>query len=113
MTTSPTELASAYALATTEEITRVRGILAAAGLAGDSVRFAYLGLLDPPRRAATEEAAVERRFRVFLHDISGAAPKDVVVSVTREEVESVTDLDTSVTGELPVLEEEFAVVEEI
>jgi primary-amine oxidase len=116
MTTTSTELASAYALATAEEITRVREILAAAGLAGDSVRFAYLGLLDPPRRAEpdqTAEAAAERRFRAFLHDVSGAAPKDVVVSVTRGEVESVTELDTSVTGELPVLEEEFAVVEEI
>ncbi|MCG2624043.1 primary-amine oxidase [Arthrobacter sp. I2-34] len=111
MTTSPTELASAYALATAGEITRVREILAAAGLVSESTRFAYLGLLDPPRRA--EQAAGDRRFRAFLHDITGAAPKDVTVSVTRGEVESATELDTSVTGELPVLDEEFAVVEEI
>jgi primary-amine oxidase len=112
MTTSPTELASAYALATAEEIARVREILANAGLAGNNARFAYLGLLDPPRRADSGESP-DRRYRVFLHDISGAAPKDVTVSATRGLVESVTELDTSVTGELPVLEEEFAVVEEI
>ncbi|MGF9661528.1 primary-amine oxidase [Arthrobacter crystallopoietes] len=110
MTISSTELSSAYALASADEITRVRRILADAGLAGENIRFAYLGLLDPPRGAASKE---DRRFRAFLHDVSGAAPKDVVVSVTRNEVESITDLDTSVTGELPVLEEEFAVVEEI
>ncbi|WP_262105241.1 primary-amine oxidase [Arthrobacter sp. Marseille-P9274] len=110
MTISSTELSSAYALASADEITQVRRILADAGLAGENIRFAYLGLLDPPRGAASKE---DRRFRAFLHDVSGAAPKDVVVSVTRDEVESVTDLDTSVTGELPVLEEEFAVVEEI
>ena len=110
MTISSTELSSAYTLASADEITRVRRILADAGLAGENIRFAYLGLLDPPRGTTSEE---DRRFRAFLHDVSGAAPKDVVVSVTRDEVESVTDLDTSVTGELPVLEEEFAVVEEI
>ncbi|GLB66767.1 primary-amine oxidase [Arthrobacter mangrovi] len=110
MTISSTELASAYALASADEITQVRRILADAGLAGENIRFAYLGLLDPPRGAAP---GADRRFRAFLHDVSGAAPKDVVVSVTRNEVESVTELDTSVTGELPVLEEEFAVVEEI
>jgi primary-amine oxidase len=110
MTISSTELSSPYALASADEISRVRRILTDAGLAGENIRFAYLGLLDPPRGTTSEE---DRRFRAFLHDVSGAAPKDVVVSVTRDEVESVTDLDTSVTGELPVLEEEFAVVEEI
>jgi primary-amine oxidase len=110
MTTSSTELASAYALASADEITRVRQILADAGLAGENTRFAYLGLLDPPRGEAPD---ADRRFRAFLHDVSGAAPKDVVVSVSRNVVESAVELDTSVTGELPVLEEEFAVVEEI
>jgi len=100
MTISSTELSSPYALASADEISRVRRILTDAGLAGENIRFAYLGLLDPPRGTTSEE---DRRFRAFLHDVSGAAPKDVVVSVTRDEVESVTDLDTSVTGELPVL----------
>ncbi|NKX54607.1 primary-amine oxidase [Arthrobacter mobilis] len=114
MTTPSTELTTAYALATAEEITRVREILAEAGLAGDNIRFAYLGLLDPPRRSAeAEDAPVQRRFRTFLHDITGGAPKDVTVSVTEGTVESVRELVTGETGELPVLEEEFAVVEEI
>lgn len=101
---------SAYQMTTSAEIAAVREILHAAGLLGESARIAYLGLLDPPR-GSSEGAAVDRRFRVFLHDVIGAAPKDAVVSVTRGTVESAVELDTAVTGELPVLEEEFEVVE--
>ncbi|MET1153599.1 primary-amine oxidase [Arthrobacter sp.] len=111
MTTAAAAAVSSYALATAEEITAVRTILAEAGLAGENTRFAYLGLLDPPRRGG--EALVERRFRAFLLDGTGAAPKDVTVSVTAGTVLTVVELDTSVTGELPVLEEEFEVVEAI
>ncbi len=39
--------------------------------------------------------------------------KDAVVSATNREVESVVERDTSVAGELPVLEEEFEMVEQI
>ncbi|MBC7762282.1 MAG: primary-amine oxidase [Candidatus Saccharibacteria bacterium] len=101
---------AAYAQASEAEIVAVRGILSDAGLLGESIRVGYLGLLGPPRGAAP---APDRRFRVFLHDVSGAAPKDVTVSVTRQRVESVVVLDTAVTGELPVLEEEFGAVEEM
>ncbi len=111
MTTAAAATVSSYALASAEEITAVRAILAEAGLAGENTRFAYLGLLDPPRRGG--EGLKERRFRAFLLDVTGAAPKDVTVSVTSGKVLTVAELDTSVTGELPVLEEEFEVVEAI
>lgn len=118
-TVSATE-ATAYALASAEEISLVRDILAEEGLVHENTRFAYLGLLDPPRQTEASAAAdgagagTNRRFRAFLHDVSpGTAPKDAVVSVTNRTVESVVELDTSVTGELPVIEEEFEVVEQI
>ncbi|MGW6174467.1 primary-amine oxidase [Arthrobacter sp. NPDC055138] len=111
MTTAAAATVSSYALASAEEVTAVRTILAEAGLAGENTRFAYLGLLDPPRRGGG--ATEDRRFRAFLLDVTGAAPKDVTVSVTSRKVLTVADLDTSVTGELPVLEEEFEVVEAI
>ncbi|WP_404499175.1 primary-amine oxidase [Arthrobacter sp. GAS37] len=100
---------SPYALTSAEDITAVRGILADAGLFDESIRIAYLGLLEPPRNAE----AVDRRFRAFLHSVSSGAAQDVTVSVTHQEVVSKVELDTSVTGELPVIEEEFEVVEEI
>jgi primary-amine oxidase len=99
----------AYALATEAEIAQVRTILSENGHFPESARVAYLGLEDP-RRDATE---TDRRFRVFLLDVDGNRPKDVVVSVTRGEVESVIELDTASSGELPVLEEEFEVVEQL
>ncbi|AMM33153.1 histamine oxidase [Sinomonas atrocyanea] len=113
---SPAEgAAGQYALATASEIEAARGILERAGLWHETTRIAYLGLVDPPRGSGAGEpgAAVDRRFRVFLHDVAGARPHDVTLSVTRGEVDDDTELDTSAAGELPVLEEEFEAVEEI
>ncbi|TFD66782.1 primary-amine oxidase [Cryobacterium ruanii] len=109
LTAETADTDTAFALPSAEELQRVRTILADAGLFGESIRVAYLGLLDPPRKAAE----TNRRFRVFLHDVSGAAPTDVIVSATHNAVESSVTLDTALTGELPVLEEEFGAVEEL
>ena len=100
---------SPYAMTSAEDITAVRAILTDTGLFHGSTRLAYLGLLDPPRGLEV----VDRRFRAFLHDVSSGSALDVVVSVTHQEIVSKAELDTSVTGELPVIEEEFEVVEEI
>ena len=107
MTTPVLQAAAVHPLASPDEITAVRSLLGSSGLLGPEKRIAYLGLLDPSRG----QEGQDRRFRVFIHDISGAAPVDAVVSLTRGEVFSVTELDTTVTGELPVLEEEFELVE--
>ncbi|SEM93708.1 primary-amine oxidase [Cryobacterium luteum] len=107
--TVPANTQAAFALPTAEELQSVRTILADAGLFGDTIRVAYLGLLDPPRGSS----ATDRRFRVFLHDVAGAAPTDVVVSATHGTIESSVTLDTALSGELPVLEEEFGAVEEV
>ncbi|MGZ4663338.1 MAG: copper amine oxidase, partial [Arthrobacter sp.] len=109
MTLAPTDTATSYRLATGAEITDVQGILRAGGLLGPEKRIAYLGLLDPARNA--QEDSEDRRFRVFIHDVSGGRPLDVTVSVTGGEVTSAVELDTAVAGERPVLEEEFEVVE--
>ena len=39
-------------------------------------------------RGGGEPGAADRRFRAFIHDVSGAAPRDVVVSLTHRTVES-------------------------
>ncbi|MFC7401317.1 primary-amine oxidase [Citricoccus sp. GCM10030269] len=104
--------AGAYALQTPEEISAVRQVLTEAGLFPASTRMAYLGLTDPAR-GTPADAPVNRRFRVFLLDTDGGPARDVVVSVTDRRVESDTELDTAETGELPVLEEEFEVVESV
>ncbi|XAS63868.1 primary-amine oxidase [Micrococcaceae bacterium Sec5.8] len=109
--TVQTDLRAPYRLTSAAEITAVQGILRTAGLLGEAQRIAYLGLVDPARSAAAE--AQDRRFRVFILDVSGGRPADVTVSVSTGEVISVVELDTAVAGELPVLEEEFEVVEQL
>ena len=87
---------SPHSLATGAEITAVRGILRSAGVLGETRRIAYLGLLDPARNAPAESE--DRRFRVFIHDISGGRPADVTVSASSGTVVSVVELDTAATG---------------
>lgn len=106
------ETTSPYAPQSPEEIGVVREVLEQAGHFPETAHMAYLGLVEPAR-GAPADAPTECRFRVFLLDVAGGPAKDVVVSATARRVESVTELDTSETGELPVLEEEFEVVEQI
>lgn len=103
---------TAYALPTSEEVASVTATLTEAGHLGENSRIAYLGLLDPPRGTATE-TVLDRRFRVFALDTAGAAPFDATINATTGTIESLTTLDTSQTGELPVMEEEFEAVEAI
>ena len=108
---------TAYAPVTAGEITAVRAALGDAGLFDESARVAYFGLLDPPRGAAGEAEATPRRFRVFLHNTATGTARDVVVSLGEgpagAKITRNIDLDTAVTGELPVIEEEFELVESV
>jgi primary-amine oxidase len=114
-----TRIAAAHPFAaiTTEEIDQVRTALDAAGLISDSTRFVYVGLEEPARviseHPAEEPEPTDRRFRVLLHDLAGAAPRDVVVSATRGAVDTVVELDPAVDGHLPVLDAEFELVERV
>ncbi|MDG3016998.1 primary-amine oxidase [Speluncibacter jeojiensis] len=90
------------------EIDDVRLLLAAEGLVGAHTRFAYLGLED-----YDGESVDDRRVRVLLHDVRNANGADVVVSLARAAVLSHRELDGAVDGMLPVLDEEFAVVESV
>ncbi|GAA5167811.1 MULTISPECIES: primary-amine oxidase [Amycolatopsis] len=89
---------------TADEITRVRHVLADAGLLPESARVAYLGL---------EDAAPERTVRVLLHDLADPGGRDVLVSLAAGTVSEERKLDPAVDGQLPVLDEEFALVEEV
>lgn len=114
MTYAPVGTQTSYRLLSAAEISQIQSVLQADGHLGEQHRIAYLGLVDPARG---QEATADRRFRVFVHDLSGGAPKDIVVVVPgaadAAQVHSVTELDTRLTGELPVLEEEFELVESL
>lgn len=93
-----------------EEITVARELLTAAGLVTETTRFAYLGLLDPPKNTLAQD---ERRLRVLLLDVSGGPSRDATVSLTEARVDSHRLIDAATEGQLPVLDAEFALVEEI
>ncbi len=104
-----------------------REILAAAGLLGESVRFAYYGLEEPAKdevitvtgwaagrpSPSQPSGRPDRRLRVFLIDVRTGESADVVVSLTSEQVVSRRVLDPRTDGQLPILTEDFAVAEEI
>ncbi|WP_208921514.1 primary-amine oxidase [Streptomyces capitiformicae] len=101
---------------TPSEITAARTILAQAGLLADTSRFAYLGLEEPEKDRLMAHAPgdpVDRRVRVMLHDTAGAPAHDVVLSLTRGAIDSDRTLDATKDGQLPILEEEFDLIEEI
>jgi primary-amine oxidase len=96
------------------DVTAAREVLGAAGLVTESTRFVYVGLEEPPKSALYDTDAVpDRRLRALLHDVARPNGRDVVVSVTERAVVSDRALDAATDGQLPVLDEEFALVEEV
>ncbi len=101
---------------TGEEITEIRRTLADAGLVRDTTRFVYVGLDEPAKtelRAHEAGEPIARRARVMLHDVAETAPKDVRVDVGASAVLEIRDLDVAADGQLPVLDEEFELVEQV
>src|ERR1700744_6317680 len=80
---------------TGEEITTAREIIFASGRAvapNESLRFAYIGLSEPPKdtvRAADagEDVVVDRCLRVVLLEGPEADVVEAIVSVTRKEID--------------------------
>jgi primary-amine oxidase len=98
---------------TADEVTAVRTVLEGAGLVADSTRFVYVGLQEPAKDELYGGGTPERRVRVLLHDVTRPAARDVVVAPARGEIVSDRALDAATDGQLPVLDEEFALVEEV
>ena len=89
-----------------------RDILAAAGLLAEPVRFAYYGLDEPHKDDVLSGAAADRRLRAFLIDVSTGESSDVVISLTSSTVVSRHVLDPRTDGQVPILDQDFAVTEE-
>jgi len=103
-TTHPLEMT------TTAEVDRVREALAAAGLLGDTVRFAFFAPEEPPKDAVLahrDGGPVDRRFRAVLLDLATGRSWDTVVSATRGEVDSSRELDPPRDGQPPIIDAEF------
>ncbi len=102
--------------ATSKEYLAGRRILAAAGLLAGPVRFAYYGLEEPAKDevlAHLPGRLPDRRLRAFLIDVATGESADVVVSLTEGRVVSHRRLDPRADGRMPILDQDFAVAEEV
>ncbi|HTR93991.1 MAG TPA: hypothetical protein VMI73_19840 [Trebonia sp.] len=99
--------------ATAEEYLAGREIIAAAGLLSDPVSFAYYGLEEPPKDEVLAGAPADRRLRAFLINLKNGESTDVVVSLGRRSVISARTVDTAAEGQLPIVDSEYHLVEEI
>ncbi len=99
--------------ATAAEYLAGREIMAAAGLLADPVRFAYYGLEEPPKAEVLDGGPADRRLRAFLLNLKNGESTDVVVSLTRGSMVSARTIDTAAEGQLPIIDSEYHLVEEI
>jgi primary-amine oxidase len=95
-----------------DEFRAGRDVLAAAGLLGESVRFAYYGLDEPHKDQVLAGPVPDRRLRAFLIDTRSGESRDVIVSLTGQQLVSDRVLDPRVDGQVPILDQDFAVTEE-
>jgi primary-amine oxidase len=93
------------------EIEQVREILVASGRLMETTHVVYVGLDEPDKAEVLAGSASERRFRVLLIEDADHTSHDLVVSLHAGEVVSAALLDVAKSGQLPVLDSEFEMVE--
>src|SRR5579863_10005260 len=99
--------------ATAAEYLAGRDIMARAGLLAEPVRFAYYALAEPPKDDVLNGTPTDRRLRAYLVNTGTGESTDVVVSLTTSEVITARTLDPPADGQLPILDSDFALVDEI
>jgi primary-amine oxidase len=92
---------------TSTEIDRFRDVLTGHGLVSDSVRFAYVALVEPDKAAVRAGTPVDRHISALLIELDTAATRQVVVNVSIGEVVSVLDIDGLTGGQGPTFDEDF------
>ncbi len=100
------------AAVTAAEIERVREILVASGHLTDRTHVAYVGLDEPDKAAVLAGRPTDRRFRALVLQEADQSSHDLVVSLAAGIVSAVV-LDPAKSGQLPVLDSEFEIVEEL
>jgi primary-amine oxidase len=94
------------------EIDSFREILTAQGLVSDSIRFAYVALVEPDKAEVRAGRSVDRRMSALLVDLATAATREVVVNVSAGEIE-VDRVIGAVDGHGPTFDEDFELGDEI
>jgi primary-amine oxidase len=103
-------------MTTEAEVDQVREVLTGAGLIGEQTRWTFFAPEEPPKdrvRAHRDGAEVDRRFRVVLLELDTGAARDVVVSTTHRRVDADRPLDPATSGQPPIIDAEFELIEDI
>ncbi|WP_336629552.1 MULTISPECIES: primary-amine oxidase [unclassified Microbacterium] len=95
------------------EITAARDHLVAEGRLGESVRVAYLSLREPAKSVLRSGGPVPREARAILLDTATGATTDVLIDLRAGTTISAVDVDPALSGQAPVLFEEFDAIEGI
>jgi primary-amine oxidase len=101
---------------TADEIEATRKILDEADALRPHTRFAYLGLDEPPKDVVLAFRSgdnVSRRVRCFLLDTDTGRGRDVIVDLGGGTIERSDVIEPAAGGQMPVLDEEFEVIEGI
>jgi primary-amine oxidase len=106
-------ISRALATLTAHEIAANKRVLTREGLAGPTVHYSYVGLVEPDKRPLLETGSAERHVRSMLVDMTTNVSRDVVVSLADDRVVSDRVLDHATDGQVPVVIEEFHLVEEV
>jgi primary-amine oxidase len=99
--------------AAADEYLAGRDIMARSGLLAEPVRFAYYGLEEPPKDMVLAGEPADRRLRAFLVNTDTGESRDVVVSLTQNKVITARTIDTRQEGQMPILDSEYELVDEI
>jgi len=98
------------------EIDAARTLFQKNDLLTPTTRFAMLALEEPTKPAVLAWQPgdpVDRRVRALLLDAATGQVRSAIASVTRAEVDEVTEIDPAVDGQPPILLDEFISVDEI
>ncbi len=90
-----------------DEIRSARQLLVEHGLVTDPIRFAYLGLEEPPKADVLAGRPIDRRVRATLLDINTGECTIVIASLTRRAIDQQTTTKPELDGQPPILLEEF------
>src|SRR5215475_8097768 len=99
-----------------DEIDLCRETCITAGLVRETTRIAYMGLEEPSKADVTQwtpDTFVERQARLFLLDMASGRGEDVILSLSSRSVVRVREIDPRKDGQLPIVAEEFELVDQI
>jgi primary-amine oxidase len=99
-----------------DEIRTARALFGKHELTTPTTRFALLGLEEPDKQTVLDFSTgdvVDRRVRAVLLDVSTGEARIVVASISRDEIDSISDVDPAADGQPAVLLEELKTVDEI